>query len=92
MTMYEDGCCKGGSIKRVAQALDARLLRSSLRPLYEDRAVLTSLLLTRLPKAGHVGIYDRSWYGCVLVERVEGFASPPRACWRQTATLNGIQG
>jgi len=30
----------------------------------------------RLPKAGHVGIYDRSWYGRVLVERVEGFASP----------------
>ena len=30
---------------------------------------------TRLPKAGHVGIYDRSWYGRVLVERVEGFAT-----------------
>ena len=29
-----------------------------------------------MPKAGHVGIYDRSWYGRVLVERVEGFASP----------------
>ena len=33
---------------------------------------------TRLPKAGHVGIYDRSWYGRVLVERVEGFATPER--------------
>lgn len=33
---------------------------------------------TRLPKAGHVGIYDRSWYGRVLVERVEGYASPER--------------
>ena len=31
---------------------------------------------TRLPKAGHVGMYDRSWYGRVLVERVEGFATP----------------
>ena len=31
---------------------------------------------TRLPKAGHVGIYDRSWYGRVLVERVEGLAKP----------------
>jgi polyphosphate kinase 2 (PPK2 family) len=29
-----------------------------------------------LPKAGHFTIYDRSWYGRVLVERIEGFAKP----------------
>jgi len=34
-----------------------------------------------LPKAGHIGIYDRTWYGRVLVERVEGFAR--EAEWRR---------
>ena len=29
-----------------------------------------------MPRKGHVAIFDRSWYGRVLVERVEGFASP----------------
>ena len=29
-----------------------------------------------VPKAGHIAIFDRSWYGRVMVERVEGFASP----------------
>ena len=36
---------------------------------------------TAFPKAGHVGIFDRSWYGRVLVERVEGFCSEGE--WRR---------
>ncbi|MCL2530216.1 MAG: hypothetical protein FWE41_07840, partial [Coriobacteriia bacterium] len=45
---------------------------------------------TRLPKAGHVGIYDRSWYGRVLVERVEGFATPAEVC-RAYDEINGFE-
>ena len=79
--MYEgqDAAGKGGSIKRVAQALDARSYTIFPSPAPTKPELLHPFLWrywTRLPKAGHVGIYDRSWYGRVLVERVEGFASP----------------
>ena len=81
MIMYEgwDAAGKGGSIKRVAQALDARAYTIYPSPAPTKPELLHPHLWrywTRLPKAGHVGIYDRSWYGRVLVERVEGFASP----------------
>lgn len=81
MIMYEgwDAAGKGGNIKRVAQALDARAYTIFTSPAPTKPELLHPFLWrywTRLPKAGHVGIYDRSWYGRVLVERVEGFASP----------------
>lgn len=81
MIMYEgwDAAGKGGNIKRVAQALDARSYTIFTSPAPTKPELLHPFLWrywTRLPKAGHVGIYDRSWYGRVLVERVEGFASP----------------
>lgn len=81
MIMYEgwDAAGKGGSIKRVAQALDARSYTIFTSPAPTKIELAHPHLWrywTRLPKAGHVGIYDRSWYGRVLVERVEGFASP----------------
>lgn len=81
MIMYEgwDAAGKGGSIKRVAQALDARSYTIFTSPAPTKIELAHPFLWrywTRLPKAGHVGIYDRSWYGRVLVERVEGFASP----------------
>lgn len=80
MIMYEgwDAAGKGGNIKRVAQALDARAYTIFPSPAPTRPELLHPHLWrywTRLPKAGHVGIYDRSWYGRVLVERVEGFAS-----------------
>lgn len=80
MIMYEgwDAAGKGGSIKRVAQALDARAYTIFPSPAPTKPELMRPHLWrywTRLPKAGHVGIYDRSWYGRVLVERVEGFAS-----------------
>ena len=80
MLMYEgwDAAGKGGNIKRVAQALDARAYTIFPSPAPTKPELLHPHLWrywTRLPKAGHVGIYDRSWYGRVLVERVEGFAS-----------------
>lgn len=79
--MYEgwDAAGKGGNIKRVAQALDARAYTIFPSPAPTRPELMHPHLWRywiRLPKAGHVGIYDRSWYGRVLVERVEGFASP----------------
>lgn len=79
--VYEggDAAGKGGNIKRVAQALDARSYTIFPSPAPTKPELMHPHLWrywTRLPKAGHVGIYDRSWYGRVLVERVEGFASP----------------
>ncbi len=79
--MYEgwDAAGKGGNIKRVAQALDARAYTIFPSPAPTKPELMHPFLWRywiRLPKAGHVGIYDRSWYGRVLVERVEGFASP----------------
>ena len=63
----------------MAQALDARAYTIFPSPAPTKPELLHPHLWrywTRLPKAGHVGIYDRSWYGRVLVERVEGFATP----------------
>ncbi|WP_286143344.1 polyphosphate--AMP phosphotransferase [Adlercreutzia caecimuris] len=79
--MYEgwDAAGKGGNIKRVAQALDARAYNIFPSPAPTKPELAHPFLWrywTRLPKAGHVGMYDRSWYGRVLVERVEGFATP----------------
>ena len=80
MLMYEgwDAAGKGGNIKRVAQAIDARAYTVFPSPAPSRSELMHPHLWrywTKLPKAGHVGIYDRSWYGRVLVERVEGFAS-----------------
>ena len=80
MVMYEgwDAAGKGGNIKRVAQAIDARGYTVFPSPAPTKPELAHPHLWrywTRLPKAGHVGFYDRSWYGRVLVERVEGFAS-----------------
>ena len=81
MLMYEgwDAAGKGGNIKRVAQAIDARAYDIFPSPAPTKPELAHPHLWrywTRLPEAGHVGIYDRSWYGRVLVERVEGFATP----------------
>ena len=81
MLMYEgwDAAGKGGNIKRVAQAIDARAYTVFPSPAPTKPELMHPHLWRywiKLPKAGHVGIYDRSWYGRVLVERVEGFASP----------------
>ena len=74
-----DAAGKGGAIGRVTQAMDARLynVTSVAAPTDEERAHPYLWRFWRhIPRAGYVRIYDRSWYGRVLVERVEGFASP----------------
>lgn len=73
-----DAAGKGSAIRRIAAAVDARLLRviSTGAPSDEERAHHYLWRFWRhIPRAGYVTAYDRSWYGRVLVERVEGFAS-----------------
>ncbi len=74
-----DAAGKGSAIRRVTQALDPRLYRvvGVAAPTDEERAQHYLWRFWRhLPRAGYTTIFDRSWYGRVLVERVEGFAAP----------------
>ena len=71
-----DAAGKGGAIRRITAAIDARLYRviSIAAPSEEERAQHYLWRFWRqLPRAGYCTIYVRSWYGRVLVERVEGF-------------------
>jgi len=73
-----DAAGKGGSIRRITQAIDARMCRivPIAAPTEEERAQPYLWRFWRhLPGRGKVEIFDRSWYGRVLVERVEGFCS-----------------
>ncbi|MBK6658810.1 MAG: polyphosphate:AMP phosphotransferase [Proteobacteria bacterium] len=73
-----DAAGKGGAIRRVTQAMDARLYRviSVAAPTDEEKAHHYLWRFWRhVPRRGFHTIYDRSWYGRVLVERVEGFAT-----------------
>jgi polyphosphate:AMP phosphotransferase len=73
----KDAAGKGGCIKRLTQRLDPRGYQVSPTASPNDWERAHHYLWRfwdAFPKAGHIGIYDRSWYGRVLVERVEGFA------------------
>jgi polyphosphate:AMP phosphotransferase len=73
-----DAAGKGGSIRRITQALDARYYQviPIASPSEEERAQPFLWRFWRhLPRRGRVTIFDRSWYGRVLVERVEGYCS-----------------
>ena len=73
-----DAAGKGGSIRRITQALDARQYRviPVAAPTEEERAQPYLWRFWRnIPRKGRFAIFDRSWYGRVLVERVEGFCS-----------------
>jgi polyphosphate:AMP phosphotransferase len=88
-----DAAGKGGAIRRVASALDLRQCRviPFAAPTDEERAHHYLWRFWRhLGRAGRVTIYDRSWYGRVLVERVEGFATEPE--WsRAYAEINEFE-
>lgn len=74
-----DAAGKGSSIRRVTQAMDPRLYRvvGIAAPTDEERRQhYLWRFWRRMPRDGQVTIFDRSWYGRVLVERVEGFATP----------------
>lgn len=72
-----DAAGKGGAIRRLTEAMDARHYQviPIAVPSDEERAHHYLWRFWRhIPRAGQVTIYDRSWYGRVLVERVEGLA------------------
>ncbi len=74
-----DASGKGGNIRRITAAMDPRTYRviSVAAPTDEEKAHHYLWRFWRhVPRAGYVTLYDRSWYGRVLVERVEGFARP----------------
>ncbi len=73
-----DAAGKGSAIRRVTAALDARIYRvvPVAAPTDEERARPYLWRFWRqLPARGKVVLFDRSWYGRVLVERVEGFCT-----------------
>jgi polyphosphate kinase 2 (PPK2 family) len=73
-----DAAGKGGVIRRLTKAVDAAHYRvvPIAAPTEEERAHhYLWRFWRRLPRVGHWMIFDRSWYGRVLVERLEGFAS-----------------
>jgi polyphosphate:AMP phosphotransferase len=79
-----DAAGKGGIIRRILPTLDARnyrVLQFGKPTSEEDARHYLWRFWRRLQRAGHLTIFDRSWYGRVLVERVEGFASDSE--WRR---------
>jgi len=73
-----DAAGKGGAIRRVTGALDARYYQviPIAAPSEEARAQPYLWRFWRqIPRRGHLAIFDRSWYGRVLVERVEGYCT-----------------
>ncbi len=82
-----DAAGKGGNIRRLASSVDARITRVIPISSPTDEELSHHYLWRfwrHVPMAGRVTIYDRSWYGRVLVERVEGYAKPEE--WRRAYT------
>jgi polyphosphate:AMP phosphotransferase len=82
-----DAAGKGGAIRRMTRALDARDYRviPIAAPTEEEKSHHYLWRFWRhMPRDGEVLIFDRSWYGRVLVERVEGFAQPRE--WKRAYT------
>lgn len=74
-----DAAGKGGAIRRISQCLDPRYMRvhGTRAPTSEERQQPYLLRFwKRVPLPGRIAIFDRSYYGRVLVERVEGFCTP----------------
>ena len=73
-----DAAGKGGNIKRITSALDPRGYEVHPIASPEPHELARHYLWRfwrRLPKSGHIAIFDRTWYGRVMVERIEGFCS-----------------
>jgi polyphosphate kinase 2 (PPK2 family) len=73
-----DAAGKGSALKRVVQPLDPRHYRVSTyaKPTFDEKRHHFLWRFYRdLPGLGGMAVFDRSWYGRVLVERVEGFAT-----------------
>jgi polyphosphate kinase 2 (PPK2 family) len=79
-----DAAGKGGAIRRITAAMDARQFQvvPVAAPTEEERAQPHLWRFWRhLPRHNRMAIFDRTWYGRVLVERVEGFCTP--ADWQR---------
>jgi AMP-polyphosphate phosphotransferase len=79
-----DAAGKGGAIKRVTEKLDPRgySVYSIAAPQGEDKTHhYLYRFWRRLPEAGQIAIFDRTWYGRVMVERIEGFCQ--EADWKR---------
>ena len=79
-----DAAGKGGAIKRLVERLDPRTVRvySIIKPTAEEyQHHYMWRFWKKLPSYGEIAVFDRSWYGRVLVERVEGFAT--EAEWKR---------
>ena len=79
-----DASGKGGAIKRLVAPLDSRHVRvaSYAAPTFDEkRHHYLARFVSALPGLGGMTVFDRSWYGRVLVERVEGFAAEEQ--WRR---------
>lgn len=89
-----DAAGKGGAIRRVTSALDARCYTNVpvAAPTEEERAQPYLWRFWRhIPRRGRFAFFDRSWYGRVLVERVEGFCK--EADWMRAYTeINNFEG
>ncbi|MBR2187926.1 MAG: polyphosphate:AMP phosphotransferase [Eubacterium sp.] len=73
-----DAAGKGGNIKRITSALDPRgyIVHPIASPEPHEKARhYLWRFWNRLPRTGHIAIFDRTWYGRVMVERLEGFCS-----------------
>jgi polyphosphate:AMP phosphotransferase len=86
LVVYEgwDASGKGGNIRRLVQGLDPR--GYEVVPVAAPNDVEKAhhylwRFWQKVPKAGHITIFDRSWYGRVMVERVEGFCT--EAQWKR---------
>src|SRR5262245_41334488 len=80
-----DTAGKGRVLRRLGWALDPRSFK--VHPIsapdeHERDEHYLQRFWRHLPQKGQIVVFDRSWYGCVLVERVEGFAT--EAYWRRT--------
>ena len=95
LVMFEgwDASGKGGAIKRLTYEMDHRHVRvaSFSAPTHDEkRHHFMWRFWPKLPGWGGMAVFDRSWYGRVLVERVEGFAT--REQWlRAYEEINGFE-
>jgi polyphosphate:AMP phosphotransferase len=88
-----DAAGKGGAIRRITYPLDARHYRITAiaAPTEEERAHPYLWRFWRaIPRTGNIGIFDRSWYGRVLVERIESL-SPESAWMRAYGEINDFE-
>ena len=87
-----DAAGKGGAIKRISSALDPRGYEA-IPIAAPDKTELAHHYLWRfwnnIPKTGHIAIFDRTWYGRVMVEKLEGF-TPAERCAQAYDEINGF--